>query len=184
VVATVTAEAQFDAQRFRQVVGHYPSGVAVVTAASDGRPVGLAIASFCSLSLDPPLVLFCAAQASTSWPQIREVGKFCVNVLAADQQGVCEALARTGGDKFQSLSWTPAPSGSPILAGVLAWIDCDVETVHTVGDHQIVIGRVRTLNVERDGAPLLFFRSRYGSFSTPEVAAGRPYCPHPSHVSV
>ena len=151
-----------DQAMFRTVLGHYPTGVVIVTADSDDGPAGLSIGSFTSLSLDPPLVLFCPAKTSTSWPKIEKVGRFCVNILADDQEDVSRTFAGKGTDKFAGIGWRPsAVTKSPIINGALAWIDCDVERVDDGGDHVVVIGRVRALDVERQAKPLVFFRGGY-----------------------
>lgn len=161
-----------DPLRFRQVLGHFPTGVAVVTAiGGDGEPAGMAVGSFTSVSLDPPLVAFLPDRSSTSWPRIEESGSFCVNILGAHQEDVCRTFAVKGGDKFAGLPWRPAASGSPLLDGVVAWIDCDIETVHEAGDHYIVIGRVRELDVANPNLPLLFFQGGYGRFTPASLAA-------------
>jgi 3-hydroxy-9,10-secoandrosta-1,3,5(10)-triene-9,17-dione monooxygenase reductase component len=151
----------------RSVLGHFCTGVTVVSAvAEDGTPVGFACQSFSSLSLDPPLVSFSVARSSASWPRIARAGAFCVSVLAADQLPVCRAFAvsgATGTDKFAGVDWTHAPgSGAPRLAGALAWVDCAIHAVHTGGDHLIVLGRVGALAVNREEAgPLLFYRGGF-----------------------
>ncbi len=155
----------FDSAKYRQVLGHFPTGVTVITAAPDGTPVGMAVGSFASVSLDPPLVAFFAGQGSSSWPRIQTAGSFCVNILADDQEAVSRRFASKEEDKFAGLGWSPAGSGSPLLEGVLAWIDCDIESVTEAGDHVCVMGRVRELEVAHDGAPLLFFRGGYGRFT-------------------
>jgi flavin reductase (DIM6/NTAB) family NADH-FMN oxidoreductase RutF len=161
----MTATSSFDSAKYRQVLGHFPTGVTVITAAPDGEPVGMAVGSFASVSLDPPLVAFFAGHGSTSWPKIQVAGSFCVNILAEDQEGVCRRFASKDEDKFAGLGWKPAGSGSPLLDGVLAWIDCDIESVIEAGDHVCVMGRVRDLEVAHDGGPLLFFRGGYGRFA-------------------
>jgi flavin reductase (DIM6/NTAB) family NADH-FMN oxidoreductase RutF len=161
-----------DSRWFRQVLGQYPTGVCIVTAPqADGPPAGLAVGSFTSVSLDPPLVAFMPDKASSSWPKIERVGKFCVNVLAADQEHVCRRLARKDQDKFAGLAWRPAGTGSPIIEGVVAWIDCDIEAVHEAGDHYIVLGRVRELQLEQPRLPLLFYQGGYGRFRPLSMAA-------------
>jgi len=157
---------EIDSAHFRQVLGHFPTGVTVITAMGpDDKPSGLAVGSFFSVSLEPPLVGFCAGKGSSSWPAIRDAGVFCVNILAEDQEAVCRQLSMKGDEKFKGLGWVPASSGSPKLADVLAWIDCDIDAVHDAGDHEICIGRVREMNVEREKGPLLFFRGGYGGFA-------------------
>ena len=161
-----------DARRFRDVLGHFPTGVAVVTGMdAEGRPAGMAVGSFSSVSLDPPLVAFMPDRSSSSWPKFRDSGAFCVNILGAEQESVCRAFAMKGGDKFAELSWRPAGSGSPILDGVLAWIDCDLDVVHEAGDHYIVIGRVRELDIGTPALPLVFFQGGYGRFTSLSIAA-------------
>lgn len=156
--------AEIEGQVFRSIMGQFCTGVVVATACHDGQAVGFAAQSFVSLSLDPPLVALCPARSSTSWPKMRESGAFCVNMLAADQQPLCDGFARSGGDKFADLAWHPAATGSPVLEGVLAYVDCDLEAEHDAGDHTIVIGRVRQLAVGEPGTPLLFYRGGYGTF--------------------
>jgi flavin reductase (DIM6/NTAB) family NADH-FMN oxidoreductase RutF len=155
----------FDSAKFRQVLGHFTTGVTVITAAPASGPVGMAVGSFCSVSLDPPLVAFFPARSSTSWPGIQQAGSFCVNILGEDQEEVCRRFASKDDDKFAGLGWRPAASGAPLLEGVLAWIDCDIETVSDAGDHFSVTGRVRDLAVGQDEGPLLFFRGGYGRFA-------------------
>lgn len=152
--------------RFRQVLGHFCSGVTVVTGLHGGKPVGFTAQSFTSVSLDPPLVLVCPAESSTTWPHIEASGGFCANILAADQEAVSLAFAARGGaDKFKGVGWSPAPrTGSPVLSGALAWVDCRIEQRYEAGDHLIVVGRVLDLGVEDREGPLLFYRSGYGGF--------------------
>ena len=160
------------AGRFRHVLGHFPTGVAVVAGVdADGEPAGMAIGSFTSVSLDPQLVAFMPDKRSSSWSRFRQSGSFCVNILGADQESICRTFAVCGGVKFADLSWKPAGSGSPILDGVLAWIDCDIEAVHGAGDHDIVVGRVRELDVVGEALPLVFFQGGYGRFSELSLAA-------------
>lgn len=157
---------EFDGATFRRVMGHYPTGVCVVTAFDpDGSPTGMVVGSFTSVSLDPPLVAFFPARSSTSWPRIEQAGRFCVNVLASDQQHLCGQFSAKGSDKFAGVSHRLSLLGSPILDGVVAWIDCTLEAVHEAGDHYIVLGRVKALEVDRPGKPLLFFQGAYGEFA-------------------
>ena len=154
----------FDSARFRQVLGHFPTGVTIVTAIGPDEPVGLTIGSFTSVSLDPPLVGFLPGKGSQSWPEIEQAGSFCVNILAHDQGEQCFRFARNESARFEGLGWEPAPSGSPILDGVLAWIDCTIDQVVDAGDHWFVLGRVLALDA-RDANPLLFFRGKLGGFA-------------------
>jgi 3-hydroxy-9,10-secoandrosta-1,3,5(10)-triene-9,17-dione monooxygenase reductase component len=146
----------------RRVLGHFASGVTIVTGLDDGEPVGFACQSFTSVSLEPPLVLFCPAHTSSTWPRIRKAGAFSVNVLAEDQMDLCMRFASSGGDKFAGLDWHTTPWG-PSLDGVIATVHCEIEQVHAAGDHDVVIGHVRELVTHREVGPLLFFRGQFGT---------------------
>ena len=154
-----------DQAHYRQVLGHFPTGVTVVAGMDGDDPVGLAVGSFFSLSIEPPLVGFCVGKSSSSWARMEGAGAFCVNVLGAHQEDVCRVFATSGEDKFASIGWRPAETGAPLIDGVLAWIDCDLDAVHDGGDHHIVIGRVRGLEVGHEGDPLVFFRGGYANLA-------------------
>ncbi len=146
------------------MLGHFATGVTVVAAVWEGRPVGLSVNSFTSVSLDPPLVAFSASKRSSTWPRIREAGRFCVNVLAEDQEDISRVFATRSADKFRGVGWRPSPAGAPVLMGVLAWIDCSIEAEHDGGDHVLVVGRVLDLDVMEERGPLIFYRGGYGRF--------------------
>ena len=149
----------------RDVLGHFATGVVVVTARHvDGTLLGFTCQSFASLSLDPPLVTFAPARSSSTWPRIRDVGTFCVNVLAADHRDLSAGFARSGTavDKFAGVRWCSAPSGAPVLEGVSAWVDCTLWAEYDGGDHTIVVGHVRDLGSDPTTLPLLFYRGAYG----------------------
>jgi 3-hydroxy-9,10-secoandrosta-1,3,5(10)-triene-9,17-dione monooxygenase reductase component len=154
-----------DQAHYRQVLGHFPTGVTVVAGMDGDEPVGLAVGSFFSLSIDPPLVGFCVGKTSNSWSRMADAGSFCVNILGADQEDVCRVFATSAEDKFTSIGWRPSETGSPLIEGVLAWIDCDLDTVHEGGDHHIVIGRVRGMEIGHEGEPLVFFRGGYANLA-------------------
>lgn len=155
--------ASIDAARFREVLGHFASGVTVVTAAADD-PVGFTCQAFAALSLDPPMVLLAPSKTSTSWPRIAEAGAFCVNILASDQEDLARSFSVSGGDKFVGVAWEQAPAtGAPLLAGVVAWAECRLGQIHDAGDHELVTGQVVALGVG-DGRPLLFYRGGFGTF--------------------
>ena len=158
------ASQAFDNAHYRMVLGHFPTGVTVVTGLTDDGPVGMAIGSFCSVSLDPPLVAFYPGRMSTSWPRIEVTGSFCVNVLAEDQEDISRIFASKDVDKFATIGWSKGPSGSPIIDGVLAWIDCGTEQILDAGDHFLVMGRINELEVAREAGPLVFYRGGYGRF--------------------
>lgn len=161
----------FDSSAFRAVLGHFPTGVTVVTATSaDGSPVGFTIGSFTSVSLDPPLVGFLPMVDSTRWHAIREAGAFCVNILGSDQGDLCWRFAKSSIEQpFDGVGWTPAPAtGSPVLDGVIAWIDCTIDQVVDAGDHHFVMGLVQALHhAPADAEPnaLLFFKGGLGEFT-------------------
>src|SRR5215211_2211448 len=156
-----------DSARFRAVLGHFATGVVAITAIepATGQPTGLAANAFTSVSLDPPLVAFCVAHTSSTWPKLRAADLLGVNVLGSRQVDVCRQLATKGAEKFRDLRWSPSPGGAPLLDDALAWIECHIEAEHAAGDHIIVVCRVRQLAHRPPCAPLLFFRGGYGSFT-------------------
>ena len=154
----------FDQGRFREVLGHFATGITIVTAMEDEGPVGFTCQSFTSLSLDPALIALAPARTSTSWPKIAAAGAFCVNILSSDQEALCRTFAASGADKFAGVGWSTAATGAPVLDGALAFIDCHLEQIHDAGDHELVIGRVLDMGVG-EGTPLLYYRSGFGGFS-------------------
>ncbi|MDQ6782417.1 MAG: flavin reductase family protein [Actinomycetota bacterium] len=152
-----------EAAELRIVLGHFATGVVIVTGTGSGGPAGLTCQSFFSLSLDPPLVAVAPARTSSSWPAIHESGAFCINVLAAGQEALARGFARSGGDKFTNIDWGPTGTGSPRLDGVLAWIDCRLMEAHDGGDHHLIVGRILEMGTSADG-PLLFYRGAFGTF--------------------
>jgi len=148
-------------QALRTALGRFATGVAVVTGANDGTPFGLTCQSFVSVSLDPPLIAISPSKISKSWPFIAASGAFCVNVASAAQREMCREFAASGGDKFSRVTWQPSGStGSPVIAGCVAWIDCTVEKALEVGDHYLIIGMVVDHRVH-GGQPLLYYRSQF-----------------------
>ncbi|MGX9293517.1 3-hydroxy-9,10-secoandrosta-1,3,5(10)-triene-9,17-dione monooxygenase reductase subunit [Tsukamurella paurometabola] len=160
-MTTQSAPAPIEPLDYRTAMGHFCTGVTVITAADEGGPAGFACQSFSALSLDPPLVLFCPMKTSGAWRTIERSGRFAVNVLGEGQQDVSSVFGSRHPDKFGAVDWKPSRSGSPLLDGALSWIDCAVETVHDGGDHHIVIGRVLELSAPNAGRPLLFYKGRY-----------------------
>jgi 3-hydroxy-9,10-secoandrosta-1,3,5(10)-triene-9,17-dione monooxygenase reductase component len=166
-------------RRFRQVLGHFCTGVTVITALVDqAEPVGFACQSFAAVSLEPPLVLFCPSRRSATWPRIERAGHFCANVLTDGQRELSRIFgisAATGADKFAGLRWSPCSSGAPVLEGALTWIGCEVQAVHEAGDHYVVIGRVTELGgYGPEQNPLLFYRGRYAVTAARSPAEGPP----------
>lgn len=158
-----------DPAHFRQVLAHLPTGVAVITADGPDGPIGMAANSVTSVSLDPPLVLFCPARSSTTWPALRAVGRVCINVMAGHHEEVTRRFAARDVDRFAGVSYAERPGG-PALEDALAWIDCDLRDEHEAGDHTIVVARVTAMEAASESfEPLVFFRGSYGSFRAAEV---------------
>ncbi|MEY2740262.1 MAG: flavin reductase family protein [Ilumatobacteraceae bacterium] len=159
--------APIDPRHFRTVLGHLPTGVVVVAGLdASGAPHGLTIGSFVSISLDPPLVGFFPGAGSQTWPRLAARGAFCANVLTTDQTELCWRFAKEADDRFAGVGWRAAPSGSPVLDGALAWIDCTIESTSRVGDHEFVVGRVGALEAAAGAAgaagAMTFYRGAVG----------------------
>ncbi|CAM3303691.1 flavin reductase family protein [Kibdelosporangium persicum] len=163
-------EQLLDTRRFRDVLGRFATGVVAVTGIDPrtDRPVGLAVNSFTSVSLDPPLVAFCVAHTSTSWPAVRTSDRYCLNILGDDQRQVTAQIAAKGGDKFRGVDWFSSPGGMPVLPGSLAWLECSLFAEHLAGDHVIVVARVHHAEFGAGVRPMVFFGSKYGTFSAPQ----------------
>lgn len=157
-----------DASEFRRVIGHFASGVAVVTSCrGDGSPCGLTASALASVSLDPTLVLVCVDTRSESHACIERAGVYAVNVL---EEGRGETLARRFSDapahtRFDGTAWHPERTGAPVLDEALAWLDCRVESAFPAGDHTIFVGEVLSSDT-REGTPLLYYRGGYGRFES------------------
>lgn len=152
-----------DSTCLRHVLGHLPTGVAVIAAFTDDGPVGMSANSVASVSLNPPLVLFCPGKSSTTWPEIRAERRFCVNVMASQHEEITRRFACPGADRFAGVDYRERSTG-PGLTDALAWIDCRIDGEHGAGDHTIVVARVLGIEAASAGDPLVFFRGRYGSF--------------------
>jgi 3-hydroxy-9,10-secoandrosta-1,3,5(10)-triene-9,17-dione monooxygenase reductase component len=161
------------AGHFRRVLSHFASGVVIVTGVLNGEPVGLTCQSFTSLSLDPPMVLFCPSKTSTSWPLLATVPYLCINVLSARQRALSDGFARSGTDKFAGVAWSPTLHGAPALDGAVAHIEGRVAARHDGGDHHIVTCVVEALSAEQDPDPLLYYRSGYHALDNSD-RSGRP----------
>jgi 3-hydroxy-9,10-secoandrosta-1,3,5(10)-triene-9,17-dione monooxygenase reductase component len=149
------------AAEFRRVMGRFPTGVVVVAALHHGRPYGMSVNSFASVSLDPLMLMFCAARDSSTWPYLRKAGRFAVSVLGADQEQACRLFATKGVDRFAALPWSLNASGQPVLDDAIAWFDCVLADVFPGGDHEIVLGRVLDVRERADGNPLVFHRGTF-----------------------
>lgn len=160
---SVTTPIPIDARLFRDTLGHYASGITIVSGLEADEPIGFTCQSFYSVSIDPPLVSFSVMKTSTTYPRIAADGKFAVNVLADDQRDVSNQFARKGTDKWSGISWRPAVSGNPIIADTLMWVDCELWAEYEAGDHLIVIGRVVEMSPAEwhSREPLLYFKGAY-----------------------
>lgn len=156
----------FDSIHYRHVLSHVPTSVVVVTGCSDeGEPAGVTIGSLISVSLQPPMVGFFQGVSSKSWPVIKQSGSFCVNVLAQSQEELCWRFAREEVEgepsRFADIEYTLSPSGAPVLPGVVAWIDCSIESVTPAGDHLFVLADVNDLHTtESKETAMVFFKSK------------------------
>ncbi|WP_448651890.1 flavin reductase family protein [Pseudomonas fluorescens] len=148
---------------FREALGHYASGITVITSHLEGEPIGFTCQSFYSVSMSPPLVSFSVMSTSASYPKIRQAGRFVVNILSGEQVKISNQFARRGTDKWHGVDWLPSPLGNPIIAGSLHWLDCEIHAEHAAGDHLIVIGEVKALSLQDTAAtqPLLYFKGQY-----------------------
>jgi len=145
----------------KTALGNFGSGVTVVTAIGPDGPLGFTCQTFVSLSLEPALISFCPARTSRTWPRIREIGRFCVNVLAHDQEALSVRFASSEADKFAGLSYGSLPGGAPLLNGVVAWVDGELFDEYDGGDHTIVVASVRDLGTPADKQPLIYHRGDY-----------------------
>jgi len=157
---------------FRHVLGHYPTGVAVITAQTPSGPAGLSMNSFTSVSLTPPLVLFCPSLVSTTWPQVRAVGKIAINVLSAKQEPVSRLFAEQNADRFAHVAFTPGENGAPLLGEALGWLECSIQAEYPAGDHTVVLAAITRMGVhDQISDPLVFFRGAYYAGITDAVEA-------------
>ena len=160
-----------DPTQYREVMGHYPTGVAVVTGTVDGEPVGMVVGTFSSVSIDPPLVAFMPQVGSRTWDRLALADALCVNVLAHDQLALCRTMAVPRPGKFDDVDWSLSPAGAPVLSDAVAHVHCRQESVVEAGDHWIVLCAVDAMEVTRPATPLLFFQGGYGGFSPAGMAA-------------
>lgn len=156
---------RIEPSHFRSVLSHYPTGVCVITALSDGQPTGFVVGSFTSVSLAPALVGFFPDRKSTTYPKVRQAGSFCVNILSSEDEQLCRAFAAKDADRFDRVEWRSGVTGSPILERATAWIDCTLAQAFEVGDHFLVVGEVVDLAAGSGADPLLFHRGGYGRYS-------------------
>lgn len=161
-----TERSDYRDAEFRDVMARFASGITVITGMAgraDGgaEPVGFTCQSFSSLSLDPPMVLFCPAKTSGTWRELRSSGRFTVNMLAESQERVSAVFAQRGSDRFDQIAWETGEFGTPRIDGALAHVDAELVQVVEAGDHDIAIGRVLSTARRTVGRPLVYFGSRY-----------------------
>jgi flavin reductase (DIM6/NTAB) family NADH-FMN oxidoreductase RutF len=161
-----------DREFHRDVMGHYPTGVVLVSGMCDGEPVGMVVGTFSSVSLDPPLVSFMPQKTSRSYARLLEAPVLCINVLAHDQLDVCRVLAGSAPDKFDKVAWSVSPEGAPVVHDAVAYIHCTRTTQVEAGDHWITLCSITAMEVARPVTPLLFFQGGYGGFS-PRIMSAR-----------
>src|SRR6516164_2051250 len=168
---TVRMEPGFDLQSFRRALGHFPTGVCVVTSQVDGARVGMTVSSFNSLSLEPPLILFSIDGETTSLPLWRKAKGFAVNVLAENQRDLSDRFAMSGSNKWEGATYAEGLFGAPVLPGVAAVLECAAWATHPGGDHVLFIAEVKRFRTSADRRPLVFSKGRYAKLHETEFAA-------------
>lgn len=151
----------FDRREFRNALGSFPTGIVVVTAGEGGNLRGITVNSFASVSLDPPLILWCIAKSSRRYDLFTKAAEFTVSVLSEGERAAAEAIATAGEGELAGVAWEACETGPAAIAGAVAVFECTREVLYDGGDHIIIVGRVHTFR-QRDGAPLTFLRGRYG----------------------
>lgn len=152
------------ASHYRSVFGAVPTSVAIIAALHGGGPVGMSVGSFVSVSLDPPIVGFFIAQSSTTWPRIREVGRFTASVLASSQAETSNLFAARDRDRFSGCSWSDNRASGPVIDGSVAWFDCAIHSTTAAGDHDLVLGHVDAMWATAVPDPLVFHSGTYRGF--------------------
>ena len=155
-----------DIKALRSVYGRFPTGVMAVCAMHEGDPVGFAVSSFNTVSAEPPLVSICVQRGSSTWPLLASSPMIGLSVLAAAQQALCRQLAaRNHFDRFTGAGWSATRNGAVLIADAAAWLECDLQDVLTVGDHELVILQVRRHRANPDVPPLVFHASQFHSLT-------------------
>jgi 3-hydroxy-9,10-secoandrosta-1,3,5(10)-triene-9,17-dione monooxygenase reductase component len=163
---TAATEPALSSETFRRVMGHFVTGVTVVTAFDGDQPFGITVNALSSVSLDPPLVMVALDRRRFLTPIVRAAGRYAVNILSEDQQALSDCFAgasvEPGRDRFCGAAWHPGPAGLPLLDGAIATLECTVVETFSAGDHDLFIGRVDALENElHHPMPLLYYRRRY-----------------------
>ena len=168
---TVRMEPGFDVRSFRRALGHFPTGVCVVTSQVDGARVGMTVSSFNSLSLEPPLILFSLDARTPSLPLWRKAEGYAVNVLAENQKDLSNRFAKSGSSKWEATTYAEGLFGAPLLPGVAAALECAAWATHAGGDHVLFIAEVKRFRMSEDRRPLVFSKGRYAKLHETEFAA-------------
>ena len=155
-----------DTRKFRDVMGTFTTGVTIVTTMDNKTPHVLRANSFTSVSLSPPLVMFCLGKSSTNFEAFMASDCFAVNILSSQQDALSTRFATFEGDRFDGLNWTAWDTGAPILENVIAAIDCRLEATHDAGDHVIMLGLVVRAEMKNNAPPLLYFKGGYERLET------------------
>lgn len=172
---------EFSSDTFRLVMGHFATGVSIVTVFDGDRPDGITVNALSSVSLEPPLVMVALDRRRHIVPAVRASGRYAVNILGEDQQHVSDCFAGAavtpGRDTFCGATWRPGETGLPLIDGAIATLECTIVQTVSVGDHDLFIGRVDALATPEDRpVPLLYFRRRYLRVEKARAVApqGRP----------
>jgi len=163
LAAPATLQEAPDARSFRDALGRFATGIALVTATPDGEPAGLIVNSLTSVSLEPPLVSFCPSRSSLTWSRMRRARRFGVNVLGSEHEAFAVRATPAGADRFAGLEWELTRGGVPRVADALATLECEIVAEHPAGDHWIVVGRVEDLCISPARDPLVFFAGAFGA---------------------
>ena len=168
---TSMSESSVTPQEFRAALGRFASGITVVTVkTAAGEVHGMTASSFCSVSLRPPLVLVCIDHLAETYLHVRECGRFGVSILREEQEALSEFFAdperNPDAARRLAIHYSQMKSGTPVVAGTLASLDCTVVQAHAAGDHTVFIAEVQEVTVA-DGSPLLYFRGRYSATLPP-----------------
>ena len=164
-----TAASALDTGTLRQAFGHFPSGVTAVCGMVDGSPLGMAVSSFTSVSLEPPMVAVCMQLSSRTWPRLRELPRLGLSVLGANQEPLCRALAGPEEDRFTGCSWETGEDGAVFLHGAVTWYSCILRDEVPAGDHSIALLEVDRLWTQQAAEPLVFHGSRFRRLENQEL---------------
>ena len=168
---TIRMEPAFDFRSLRRALGHFPTGVCVVTSQVDTVLVGMTISSFNSLSLEPPLVLFSIDGKAASLSLLHKAEGYVINVLAENQKDLSDRFAKSGSNKWEGTTYASGLFGAPVLPGVAAVLECAAWATHAAGDHVLFVAEVKGFQTFADRRPLVFSKGRYAKLHETEFAA-------------